>query len=312
MASRFFNIAVTLTLILQLINLLSYFDNFIYSFEILTHFRLQYFFLFLLSCLFFIAFYRHKTAKKWLLLSALGLLINVISIAPIYVKPTYYSQTTNSTSLLLANVLSSNKSKEKFIDLIQQQQADFVVALEVDFLWAKALESIYSDYPYRLIYPRNDNFGIALFSKYPLLNIQKHDFSKNQIPSISATVHIAEKNILMIATHPFPPMNKEFLQQQKNHFKAITEFLKKNQLPVIVAGDFNTTFWSSTYRTFIDNSSLKNTREGYGIIPSWQAGSVLQIPLDHILVSQNINTTKIEAMKSINSDHLPIYVELDF
>jgi len=307
-----FNITAQLTLALLLINLLSYFGAYYYIFEIFTHFKWQYLLLFLLSSLSFSFFYRRKTAKKWLLISLFGVSLNTIAIVPLHLAPPINLQTKNDFSLLMANVLSSNPSKAKFVNLIQQQAADFIVVLEVSPQWAAALKAIHLSYPYQKILPRHDNFGIALYSKHPLSNIQVHDFSQNQTPSISANSSINGKEVLLLATHPFPPMNQIITQQQKYHFDAISRFIKKSSKPVVLAGDLNTTQWSSAYKNFINSSSLKNTRQGKGILASWQVGSVLQLPLDHVLISQNINTLKIETTKSIDSDHLPIYVELSF
>ena len=255
-------------------------------------------------------FYRQKKAKRWLLISLFGLSLNTLAIAPIYIPPPN-TQTNTTFSLLLANVLSSNASKEKFVRLIQKQQADFVIVLELSPQWARALKAVSSAYLYQKILPRSDNFGIALYSKHLLSNIQIHDFSQNGTPSITANSSINGKEVLLIATHPYPPINQSFAEKQKIHFRSISQFVRHSKKPIVVlAGDLNTALWSSSYKNFITTSSLKNTRQGYGIIPSWQASSILQIPLDHILISQEVTTKKIEAMPSIDSDHLPIYVEM--
>lgn len=310
MLSRLFSLVASLTLLLLLINLLSYFGRYSYFLEIFTHFKLQYFFLFLLSSVFFVLFYRQKKVKKWLLISLFGLSLNALAIAPIYIAPPINTQANTTFSLLLANVLSSNSSKAKFVRLIQKQQADFVVVLELSPQWARALKAVSSAYPYQKILPRLDNFGIALYSKHPLSNIQVHDFSQNGTPSITANSSISGKEVLLIATHPYPPLNQTFTKQQKSHFRAMRKFIRHSKKPVVLAGDLNTALWSVNYKNFITTSLLKNTRQGYGIIPSWQANGILQIPLDHILISQEITTKKIKTMPSIDSDHLPLYVEL--
>ena len=290
---------------------LSFFGKYFYIFELLSHFKLQYLLLFLLSIGFFSLFYRHQRVKKWLVMSIIGFILNASVIFPIYLPEKIITRIDSKQfSLLLSNVLTSNQSKQKLITLIRQQQADFVIALEVDTHWENELKMIYSDYPYQSVIPRNDNFGIALYSKYPLENIQSLDFAKNGIPSISATVKLEGKEIEIIATHPFPPFNKAFTLEQKLHFQALGKYIKGSENPVVVAGDLNTTVWSSAYKQLIALSNLKNTRQGFGIIPSWSVNSILQLPLDHVLISQQIQTVSIEAMESIDSDHAPIYVKL--
>ncbi len=308
-------IVARLTLLLLLITLLSYFGSSSYIFEIFSHFKQQYLFLFLLSIGFFALFYRREQPRKWLLISLIGFSFNALAIFPLYLpsKVTASTQTESQQfSVLLANVLSSNQSKQKFVKLIQKKQADFVIALEIDRLWANALQEISSDYPYKIVIPRNDNFGIALYSKHSLTNIHKLDFAKNNIPSIASVAHIAGKEVQIIATHPFPPFTRSFAQQQKSHFRALSKYIKKSKSATVIVGDLNTAFWSSAYKDLIELSALKNTRQGFGIIPSWSVNSILQLALDHVLVSENIQTLNIQAMQSIDSDHLPIYVELSY
>ena len=246
-------------MLLLLITLLSYFGSSSYIFEIFSHFKPQYLFLFLLSIGFFALFYQHKQLRKWLLISIIGFGLNALAIFPLYLpsKATVSTQAEpRQFSILLANVLSSNQSKQKFIQLIQEKQADFVVVLEGDTFWANALQEIRLDYPYQSVIPRNDNFGIALYSKHSLTNIHKVDFAKNDIPSITAVSHIGRQELQIIATHPFPPMNESFAQQQKSHFKALAEYIKKSKKSTVVAGDLNTAFWSSAYKNLIASSSL--------------------------------------------------------
>lgn len=303
-----------LTLLLFIITLLSFWGHYFYIFELLSHFKQQYLFLFLLSIGFFSLFFRRKYTRKWLIVSIIGFSLNALVIFPLYLAPTALKTPTENKqfSLLLSNVLTSNPSKQKLVKLIQQQQPTFVIALEIDTLWANVLKEIKTDYPYQRVIPRSDNFGIALYSKHPFDHIDIVDFANNDIPSISATVKIDGKEIRIIATHPLPPFNEMFTLEQKDHFQALAQYINRNKTPIIVAGDLNTTFWSSAYKQLMTSSALKNTRQGHGIIPSWSVNSILQLPLDHVLISQQVQTINIQTMESIDSDHLPIYVELTF
>jgi endonuclease/exonuclease/phosphatase (EEP) superfamily protein YafD len=119
-------------------------------------------------------------------------------------------------------------------------------------------------------------------------------------------------------------MNELFAEIQEIHLKNLAHFIQsinaisvsKDTRLVLVAGDLNSTPWSPRYRKFMSRTDLKNTRQGKGIYPSWSAGGIIgylmQIPLDHVLVTKNIHTQKFEKLDSINSDHFPIYVELQF
>jgi endonuclease/exonuclease/phosphatase (EEP) superfamily protein YafD len=302
-----------LTLLLLIITLLSFGGNYTYIFELFSHFKPQYLFLFLLSIGFFSLCYQQVGAKKWLLISIFGFSLNAVVIFPLYLAPKTNASIkaeSQKFSVLLSNVLTSNQSKQKLVTLIKKQQADIVVALEINTLWANALKIIKADYPYQSVIPRDDNFGIGIYSKHPLTQLNRLDFANNDLPSLTALVRLNGTEIQLIATHPLPPFNEIFAVEQKNHFQALAEYINQRKSPVIVAGDLNTALWSSAYKGLMTATGLKNTRQGYGIIPSWSVGSILQLALDHVLISESIQTTRLQTMESIDSDHLPLYVEL--
>lgn len=315
------NIISILTGLLLIINLLSFLGEYHYRFELLTHFRLQYLVLFFVSSLFFTLLFN----KKWLFFSLLGLSFNAIPVFSIYL-PTEIDSTDkiNETSLLLTNVLSSNHSYDALLKIIKLKQADIIVVLELTPLWEYELKTIGKQYPYQKLIPRRDNFGIGLYSKYPLKNIKVIDFASNDIPSITASIQFNKNHLNIIATHPIPPFNESFANQQKIHLESLALFTQSKKAKIhskdvsliVVAGDLNSTQWSPSYRKLIDSTDLINTRQGKGIYPSWSAGGLvgdlLQIPLDHVLVSKNIHAQKFEKLDSIDSDHFPIYLELRF
>ena len=317
----FVKIATLSTGLLLIINLFSSLGEYHFLFELLTHFRLQYLVLFLVSSLFFIIFFN----KKWLLLSLFGLVFNAIPVLSIYM-PAEVDTTgkNNEVSLLLTNVLSSNQSYAALLNIIELKQADIIVVLELSPQWANELKTIDKKYPYKKLIPRTDNFGIGLYSKYPLENITVMDFAHNGVPSITASIRFNKDYLNIIATHPIPPLEESLAEQQKMHLESLAHFTQSKRdlmLPIdttllLVAGDLNSTPWSPRYRKFMSGADLVNTRQGKGIYPSWPAGGIvgylLQIPLDHVLVTENIHTQKFEKLDSINSDHFPIYVELLF
>lgn len=307
--------------LLLLINLCSYFAEYHFVFELLTHFRVQYLVLFLLSSILFIVFFN----KKWLLLSLIGLSINATPVLSIYLPASVdASEKNHQVSLLLSNVLSSNQSYSALLHKIQQKQPDIIVVLELNHHWAKALKVIDQQYPYQKTLPQKGNFGIGLYSKYPCESVKVVDFANNGVPSITASVRFGEDYLNLIATHPIPPMNEKSAEQQIRHLENLAQFAQSNRdltlsidkVPVLVAGDLNSTLWSPRYRNLTGLASLTNTRQGKGIYPSWSAGGILgylmQIPLDHVLVTDSIYTKKFEKLDSIDSDHYPIYVELQF
>lgn len=295
----------------------SYLGEYSFFFELFSHFRVQYLLLFSLSALLFLVLWN----KKWLIVSIVGLLLNVFPVVSLYFPAeTKSKENAHTLSVLLSNVLSSNHRYYLLLNEIETIKPDFVIVLELSPQWAGALKPIESDYPYNKVIPRNDNFGIALYSKHPLSDIEIYDFAQNNIPTISAKYQINKhenKYLQIIATHPLPPINASLAKQQKVHLESLAEYINKQQAnkntSILLAGDLNSTPWSPHYKNLLRQTHLSNTRQGFGIYPTWPTSlntPLLQIPLDHVLVSKHIHTTVFKTLQSIGSDHLPVFVTL--
>ncbi|PSP16260.1 MAG: hypothetical protein BRC58_09500 [Cyanobacteria bacterium QS_8_64_29] len=79
--------------------------------------------------------------------------------------------------------------------------------------------------------------------------------------------------------------------------------------------------WSPYYQKLVDGTGLINTRKGFGIFPTWPtannplglpgfAARLLSIPIDHCLVTSELQVVQTRALSSVGSDHRPIAVDL--
>jgi endonuclease/exonuclease/phosphatase (EEP) superfamily protein YafD len=77
---------------------------------------------------------------------------------------------------------------------------------------------------------------------------------------------------------------------------------------LIIAGDFNTSSFSNHFSK-LTNGDLKDSRIGFGLLPTWPANYLmLQTTLNHFLVSKNLEVIERSTGKNIGSDHLPINI----
>ena len=72
--------------------------------------------------------------------------------------------------------------------------------------------------------------------------------------------------------------------------------------------------WSPFYRSMMETSGLRNARQGRGILPTHSIVTprfaALSAPLDHCLVTPDIQVKDFKLGPAIGSDHLPIIAEL--
>ena len=198
---------------------------------------------------------------------------------------------------------------------LNEQDFDILVLLEVTPRWDEYLKGLANIYPYRKKEVRNDNFGIALLSKKKIENIEFKRLSRYGVPTIIADVAIGKEKISLIGTHPVPPTARIPFKDRNDQFQKLNEIAleleKKNE--VVLVGDFNCTSFSPNFSLITKNTSLKDTRKGFGILHSWWADvEFLNLAIDHAFVTNGLAVVNRSVGPYVGSDHLPIELEIGF
>ena len=314
-------------IILAVCSLLSIFRNTESRFLKMLDFpRIQFFITSFVSLILFLIFTKRWQWYDYLLVIALtgGLVINgsyIINYTS-FVSETVSTAkkddvtSENKISILLANVKMSNRNAQPLLDLIESNKPDIVIAMEIDDWWENQLEQIETNYTYTQETINSVAYGMTLYSKYPLKEVEVNYINNNKVPSFKSVVQLKNgKDILLFTTHPVPPTLYEDLPDNKgqNEVEIIVlgERIENSKLPVIVAGDFNDVSWGATDKLTETQGLLHDVRVGRGFYNSYNADNVLmRWPLDHILVTKEFQVVKLERLSYIDSDHFPIYIEL--
>ena len=311
-----FELSKVTTILLTLICLLSLLGEWHWYFELISHFKLQYF----LLSLILISIFAYLQKWKWLSLGVLCCLFNISSLLNWYFNPNLgiIKQEPQSLSLLLSNVYHKNNNHNDLLDLIHETNVDVLILQEVDIKWIEAIESLKTLYAYSVYKPRTRIFhkqvkyrtGIAIYSKYPL-NIESSSFWEiiPGIPNIMVKLQIGDKQISLYSTHPVSPTSALYYQLRNMQLLGIAEVIKNDKNSKILVGDLNITMWSIDYANLINRTKLINSRRGFGVIPTWPTPIPL-IPIDHVLVSADIKVRNFRPGRDIGSDHLPLIVDL--
>ncbi|MHA7056078.1 endonuclease/exonuclease/phosphatase family protein [Aquimarina sp. M1] len=270
------------------------------------------------------------TVKKWkwydYLLPAgllLGLfingyfLINYTMLVPVDVPAAVEVKATDSQfSILLTNVKMSNRESQPLIKLIQRKQPDLILAMETDSWWNKELKVLKNEYQYAQETINEAAYGMVLYSKYPLVDIQVKYLNNKKVPSFDCDMTLSNgKHITLHCVHPVPPTHFEDLPdnegQEEKELKKLGREVAKRKYPTIVAGDLNDVVWSYVDELTGTEDILYDVRVGRGFYNSYNAEIFLmRWPLDHVFVTEEFRLKKIERLEKIGSDHFPIYVEL--
>lgn len=213
--------------------------------------------------------------------------------------------------VVTANLLSTNGQTELFKAFVEADNPDLIFVQELSPLWARALEPLEETYPHQAVRARSDHFGIGLYSRLPLENVEIFDLAGERFPAIRADLYLNDRFVTLLNMHTVPPLTDEMFELRNLQLVAAAEFAREQDDLVIVAGDLNVTMWSPYYRELESVSALRNTRRGFGIIPTWPANlPLLQLALDHMLVSPDILTVDIRRGPNMGSDHLPLVTDV--
>jgi len=211
--------------------------------------------------------------------------------------------------LVSLNLLADNPRTDAALTYLRHRGADVVVLLEVSEAWAAALEELAALYPHRIVRPRDDAFGIAVLSQLPLGDPEVESPAEGP-PMIFATLP-SGRGCLLVATHPPAPISAEWSGRRDAQLAAIGERAAAEQQPVIVAGDLNASPWSHGFRQLAGPRGLRDSATGRGLQPTWNARHWLpRIPIDHILVSAEIEVLSRSIGPDVGSDHLPVEATL--
>jgi len=278
-------------------------------FDTTANFRVQY-----LVCLVVAAiFYLIGRKWRWAVLSGIFALVNIGEILPSFIGPSRQATApSNSVTVLLANVLSSNKHYEKVEKLVRSVDPDIIVVVEATEDWMRALAQFEEKYPHVVSRPREDNFGIAVFSRFPFEKSEILQIGDWHLPSAMARLRIDDREFTLVATHPAPPVGGARFGHRNRQLEAVAEYVRSVKGPVILLGDLNTTPWSPHFKKLLRRGGLLDSRRRHGIQATWPAQTLLplfRIPLDHILHSPGIAILHREVGPDIGSDHLPVIAE---
>ena len=323
MLQRIILIILTATLIiLGLLSLLVYIA-WAWPLELLAHFRVQYLILAVILTIALIVLWQIGQLKnKVLIITALIIVgLNAVDVIPWYLP---HSQQVDGTPgkpirILAFNLSIENNQDYKVVNLIQSNRPDLALLAEVDQSTFKILKTSLTDtLPYTFKSPGG---GLAVFSRFPFVDIKADLLNGQGNHNIIANLEVNKQLIQLIGIHPLVPITRSNFHSRNSQLAALSNYIQTQNQPLILVGDFNVTPWSPYYREFINQTQLHNTRLGFGILASWPRPAthvplpswlvpLVNIPIDHCLVSQQFRVRQIYTGANANSDHASLIVDL--
>ena len=240
----------------------------------------------------------------------------VFNLVPIFaVKTTAAAEAaTGSTQMTIAwfNLFGSRDALTRFAANEASQQRDIVAFTELNRTVTKAeLEALFPGMTVHLF--THTGYGVrlptnmALLSRLPSENTQVFAFPETANRGyMVADINTPSGALRLFAAHPLPPMSPAHMRKRNELLRFVSEDVDQ-ETSFILMGDFNVTPWSPVFR------KIPGTRVGNPILgPTWHSGIPgLVLPIDHVMLSDDLQATDYHVGPDFGSDHRPLYATIE-
>lgn len=262
-----------------------------------------------------------RRRATWVLLTALaaslGLqLVRIWPYTPLHPVQTEAAAACDEgqrVSVVVANLQESNRGVAPFLQIVQDVAPDVIFVVEVDGRWAEALRPLERRYTEHRVHPRDDAWGLALYSRLPLVGAEVRHLLSDYVPSIRSGLRLGSGAVVEFhGLHPKPPMPGKGTGERDAELLLAAQAAREGGAPTIIAGDLNDVAWSDTTQLFQRVGGLLDPRVGRGLFVTWNANlpAPLRWPIDHIFFTQELALLEVQRLPDVGSDHFPMMVAL--
>lgn len=256
-----------------------------------------------------------------------------VPVSALWVKPEVHPAGVRTIiTVMTFNVFQSNRRYPEVLAALLSASPDVIYLTEMSPEWHSELAPLSKAYPHRVGERSN-----LLLSKFPMEDARRisvsFDVAKGAFRSINggalsldeslrehwwnsevlaATVIAGGHRIRIAGIHPPIPGNETSLCIQRAVALVCHQELERDHAvnAKVMMGDFNTSRFSPTFRFILEHTGLRDSAEGFGYTPTWGPRMPdepwlpwLGIPIDHVLVSSNVDVSDREVGPALGSDH---------
>ncbi|MBZ0185270.1 MAG: endonuclease/exonuclease/phosphatase family protein [Candidatus Obscuribacterales bacterium] len=242
-------------------------------------------------------------------------LINLALIAPVFQNQ---EQKGDKDAAIFSFKLLQMESGDRafpvddLVDLVASENPDIftVCGINWDEMTAFNGKPNINSYPIRLLKPRQDGYGLGLYSKFPTTNMFVKEFGPDKIPVMFAAAKF-EYGWVRILTFRAPQVSKAEEMKRRNQFLSeLPKEMSTLKGPLLVCANLNSSPYTGAYQTFLSTSRLTDTRVGFGMQPNFYIGEAdlyfNRVPNDYALANSYVGTASRWIAADFNSQHLPI------
>lgn len=259
----------------------------------------------------------------WAALAVIALVPNLIAIAPylpgLVSPPDAVAHEAGAAAPVLLVSLNLQYSREDATatrNYLMERSADILVLSELTPRWHQKLYELEEVYPHAVIRPQWNPWGLAVYSRYPLLAVEDLDLGDDASAQLRVVVQLPTGPLELYGVHLASPPTPRDAARRNRQFARLAVRVTAAEaaepgLARIVVGDLNATPWTPSFQGFLRDTGLVDARLPFGLQVTWPYRPPLwsapfRIPIDHCLVSPGLHVASVDAGRSVGSDHLPL------
>lgn len=297
--------ALVLGVITSVATVLGFFGGHMWILDLMANFRVQYLWAGL------VALGGLLTARWWMaaLIVGLTVVLNLTLVGPYY-WGSVAEPLAGADDLVIAhlNTQAANPQIELVIEYLQSSEADIVFLTEVTPRLLSLLDD--SEIPFTDVAgtPQRTPNGILALARTEGIQGYLTNLGKGRLPAVVLEVRLGDQPVEILGLHTSSPGSADRARARDEQLAGTAAWASESEVPVVVIGDLNATPFTHSFRTLV-NAGLEDAQRGRGISGSWPAGwGVLKIPIDHVLHSEALTTTRYDRGTAAGSDHLSLEV----
>lgn len=220
-----------------------------------------------------------------------------------------FPQKNRGVNLRVAHVdlSAAGNNYDVFMKSILNLNADVISFQEVDPNWPQVFDFYLTQsnaYPYNNLNIRIDPFGMAVFSKIPIIRTDTLYFE--DYPTLLTGLFVNnEKSVTILSSYTMPSLNNNLRNTNRRYLAGLAQEILKSRTPIVNIGKFNLTYWSNEIRTYMNQTNLDHSRRSAGA-----AGLIP--PHDHIFYTDELECTKFEEILDGQRNHQGIIGNYQF
>ncbi len=221
------------------------------------------------------------------------------------------------------NVLGFSTDPERIIPVIRDANADIVALQEVRAKFPDKLRNqLTAIYPYQ-IHQVAKGDGIALLSRFPVLEVDYQTVGSDEGRHLRAVVEIAGRQVVVYVIHPPAPAWNSRIKhwhdipryyddkRLDDHTVFAVERVRHETLPVLVLCDCNTTPRSRPYRLLDSVLDEAFGARGWGFGFTHPVDPFPLLRIDYVWYSRGFEALDAEVLPGVGtSDHHPMWARL--